>query len=167
MSLRRAIAIAIGIGAILTANSAHADWQNTRWGMTISEVKELYPHAQEWVRFARPWNEVPPKPPPDIDKKAPDKLSDSYESDGVQYNVEFSFSKGRLFVVTLDPKDLAQCAKVRAALVQRYGAPLITTMTSSLWKVGADEVWLTDVQKPPFTETMCRITQQSPAELGR
>jgi len=100
-----------------TAFAAQADWQFTKWGMTLDQVLTASKGAVHKVPYDHGKNVW------DIDRGAEGTLSQA----GIAYRTEFYFdSRGTLQIVRQTPADLSQCPAVQKAAEAKYGKPVDT-----------------------------------------
>ena len=120
---------ALALAALLLASNAGAAeppppeaWRAARWGMTPDEVLGVFP--KEAFR-------------PDPEVKLADgnviaAAIDGFAFEGLNFDVRFIFTKGKLSLVSLrtpqkQPVDADAYARLRDALVKKWGPPLEET----------------------------------------
>lgn len=107
---------------ILSSRGALADWQATRWGMTIAEAIAATPNAME----------VAPKEVGQVGiirAKFPWK-SGRFEFDRLHF---FHSENKRLISVELRLTDFKLCQDLRYALAERYGIPQQQKDANPVW----------------------------------
>lgn len=107
--MKQLIAVAALLGV---AAPAHADWQFTRWGMTVDEVTA-----------AAPGKIVPFEHPGYTTASDVMKLATDYSANDIDFTAGFMFDRatGRLSRVHLEPKAMAACERVWFAMDAAYG----------------------------------------------
>ena len=146
-----AILAALMLGVPATA---HADWQNTSWGMTPEQVKTAVPGARDAT-------------PDEQRKHGPSDSVASlvvapYGSGALQMKAYFNFSAG-LSLVTLDLDQPENCDDLLTTLKLRYGNPLSEQIRNGV----GTAIWLTKVDQvslawlgPQWGSVICSIRYQ-------
>lgn len=101
----------------LLVSPAFADWQYTKWGMTLHEV------------INASGNRVVPIPEAEQPGRSPvletARLTGSFTSGRFVFDVDFSFDNvtNKLSTVTLELRGLSQCQLLEQSLRTKYGKP--------------------------------------------
>jgi hypothetical protein len=101
--------------ALCFASTAHADWQYTKWGMTVDEVVaasggKAVPNTDNVFNMDDP--------------NLATKLSTPYAVDTVEFAAHFLFDpQGKLGLVHLRPIDAQNCFRLKSELANKYGRP--------------------------------------------
>jgi len=113
--IRRHAAALVAAVALAAPAVAHADWEWTRWGMTVDGVVAGSAGAVSRVE-GRPGQRVH-----DYDLKAAGEIT-RY---GIRLNAQFYFepSGGSLKVIRLSVIDFADCDRLKQAVRRELGAP--------------------------------------------
>lgn len=106
---------------LLAASPANADWQYTRWGMTVGEVKAASPYVV--------LHEAPDLSLPSSRVKAGAK----YRAGGMSFTAAFGFGDdGGLNRVKLYLDDGSRCDELRHSLRSVYGEEAPNTLNNSI-----------------------------------
>lgn len=113
--MRTLAAMITGLG-LLYAPSASADWQYTKWGMSLDELL-----ASSGAKVVR----TTPKEQKDgeIDIVGRPMAKTTYVGGGITYDARFYFDGGKLTGVRLLPKSLSDALKTQSRLRSVYGEP--------------------------------------------
>ncbi len=128
----RAIGLALLITVIATA--AAADWQDTRWGMSVAQVAAHFGNAVPVTRL------IPAVGEPDVVVKL-------YADPGTGQHATFYFRGDRLARVDVDYADMRSCPEVLGQLRAQYGPPIASekiyeVLNVFTWLSGHDEITL-------------------------
>lgn len=111
---------------ITVANTAHADWQYTNWGMTAAEVKK--------ASKGRTQEMSPEEIKGKSSTNSPCLLKHRYTAGQLELQASLCFSAAtnRLVSVTVDPvpSDSTQCSIIEEDLRKKYGGPISDTKDS-------------------------------------
>lgn len=111
--------IAAIIVACAFATPAQADWQYTRWGMTLPELQAASPAGlvvRDLPRHSTPQSTI--------------RASSTYEASGMRFTARFGFDqRSRLNRVSLTLSDASQCSALRESLRSVYGWPDVRNQT--------------------------------------
>lgn len=114
----RSLALLLSAAPIfLIAVPAHADWQQTKWGMKPNEVLVSVPNARE----------TPPEKRKGWSSDSSDaRLMAPYDAEDFKFTAVFNFDRksDELRQVTLRLVDPSLGEKLQAALRQKYGPPV-------------------------------------------
>ena len=102
-----------------------ADWQYSRWGMTVEEVKDAVTKSGTTLKPYKSWSNSPPSPRY--------LVSTTYDSGDYQFDAYFFFKgddQKLLQTVELVLKDKQKCPALNATLESLYGAPRDTANDS-------------------------------------
>jgi hypothetical protein len=111
------VKIIAALVALLTASSAQADWQFTKWGMSESELKSLSANIIQTTAA-----ESNDHSNPSVGRAL---YKSGYRASDVDFAAYFWFNAGRLVAVELTPRNITQDGpKVNITLGQIYGAPI-------------------------------------------
>ncbi len=133
---------------ILSVNYARADWQYTRWGMTVEEVVSA---PKGTLKRCVPSTCAGQETENDIAM-----LFGDYRSDGFLFTIFSLFDRttGKLSSISLKLKDARQVYGLASALRAKYGAPAIADGTPGLleswtWRPGSDQISLIAIGSHP------------------
>ncbi|MBO1022836.1 hypothetical protein IPV08_23025 [Methylobacterium sp. SD274] len=113
---------------LLYVTQANADWQYTRWGMTVDEVNEASGKSLTTYRD-------------DSEAKSNNQslLIGGYKSDDIHFNTYFRFGKTSKLLETIILKAAPKlCGRVESRLIQTYGKPF---KTDNIDKVLVSHQW--------------------------
>lgn len=167
---RRRNAVAAAAGALFLFSGptpASADWQNTKWGMSVEDVKRVRPDARE--------------APPDVVKELRTDstlpvLVDAYSTSEFKFRAVFSVDRRsrKLMQVRLDLPLAHDCSRLKEALTTRYGAPRTDSdykvgqqvlFYIASWRGGNDQIswmhWLAAGKDPEA----CNVTYRGPSQV--
>ncbi|MGY4505256.1 hypothetical protein ACVWYH_009213 [Bradyrhizobium sp. GM24.11] len=100
-------------------DTAHADWQFTRWGMSPGELVQL---GQGNIRPSR-GESTPNGGGTTMAVDADLALASAYNAEGVKYQALYYFKADRLILVALIPQSVEDGFKTGKLLDATYGAP--------------------------------------------
>lgn len=98
---------------------ADADWQYTRWGMTVDEVIAAAGKDAKIYRTPTPF-----------ELRAPHQLflTGTYQTERYQFSAEFHFDdRGALRSISLPLLDKTKCPTLMSDMITIYGTPTIST----------------------------------------
>lgn len=120
--------ISLIVGAFALASTpVRADWQFTKWGMTVDQVKA----ASHGLAVDLSASEVARN----STSSEQALLSMPYNSGDLHMTALFRFSSGKLARVVLD-----NAVGARAALMAKYGKPDVVVSDISKWYQGGDQI---------------------------
>jgi len=113
---------ALSILFATTASAPEDAWRAARWGMTPAEVLAAFPKE---ARLLSPEVQL-------VDGNVIAAAIDGFPFEGLNFDVRFIFTGGKLSLVSLrtpqkQPVDADAYARLREALVKKWGAPLEET----------------------------------------
>jgi len=109
---------------LLSGSQAEADWQYTRWGMTVHQV------------FVAAKGKLEPTPFGDADVlangNAKEELRGDYRSGELRFKVKLYFDgQNKLCLVMLKPIDSLDPTRLEATLTAKYGKPYLDSTDDS------------------------------------
>lgn len=138
--MRRAVLLAASVAAsVLIAASTtpgQANWQYTRWGMTIDEARRASQGAMQ---------QVGEKDDPRESKLGTERLRGWYKTADLTFVASLMFDKGgHLSEVKMYSADPKQTPAVVAAVRAKYGSPdrQQTAAHNLYWYRNDDQIWL-------------------------
>lgn len=111
------------------ANTAHADWQYTKWGTTREQVRAS---SADVIETGEPDNGPSNF---DIPLHAP------YSAAGLAFDVRFGFDckSNRLSMVLVTPEDRANCPQIESQMASKYGTAVDASTDGRTIKVWRDQ----------------------------
>jgi hypothetical protein len=154
------IVVALAIASSLVgASRASADWQNTKWGMTPTQViAACEGKAMETTAEEKRGNHRPAGPNTDVLLKMP------FESGRFQFVAFFRFSSpaGRLVGVDLQLQNVGLSDELREALDTKYGRPEVDIKTGYVFRAE----WRTTVDLVTYSGVPPRLFSLNYAPLA-
>jgi len=109
--MKRCYAFTLCVFCLSMTAAAHAGWQQTKWGMTESQVIKAVPGVEITI------TDPPSGGPPVRGVHAP------YSASGIKMTALFKFEMGALKTVSLTPESFADCELIKDPLLAKYGRP--------------------------------------------
>jgi len=107
----------LSLALCMVASACRADWQYTRWEMTLDELM-----SKTNAKIAR--TSLQEQKSKSIDVMGDALAKTTYLADGFKYDVLFYFRSNKLMGVTLTPTSLDDALKINNRLELVYGKPI-------------------------------------------
>ncbi len=132
----RALVATVWVVAAISAGSAHADWQYTKWGMTPADLVKIGNGNIKPVPASR-------IPSMNVMGLGDALLQSGYIAEGINFDTYYYFSRDdRLVAVSLKTQVPDEGVKLRNLLLGLYGRPdtdqRITGCTKTQWRAEKD-----------------------------
>jgi hypothetical protein len=162
----RSMNVLVGFAIVFAVHPAQADWENTKWEMTVDQVAAAAPDIIS--------TDSDGQRSPHSTGIAMALLKTFYNFSGVPTTAYFLFDNEsrRLRFVTLEPTTSGQLEVIAAALERKYGKPIWSDdpegiMWAQIWESAGDRIELlkiVDKVQIRFSPATCRDAQYAGCE---